>query len=504
MSTLRANTVSNFLGRAWGIISIYLFVPLYLKFLGIEAYGLVGFYSMLLGVLALADIGLTATLSREMARLSVRENSGGEMGESLRTYETVYLFISLAVASTIWFFAPLIAVRWLKASTLQPHEIALAIRVMGIAVALQLPSGLYAGGLLGLQKQVLANSLQIAWGVLRGVGAVLVLWLFSPTIFAFAFWQLFSNAVYCFAVRLTLWHALPPVASKPRFNRLVFQGTWRYMAGMAGMAFLSTILIQTDKLFVSKILPLEIFGYYTLAGSLATAPIILASPIGVAIFPRLTGLVALGDKENLARTYHRACRLVSVAVLPAALTLAVYSGKFVFAWTGSTAATQKAGLVAAFLLCGSIIQAISVVPFYLALAYGYVKLNLQLGIVSVCLIIPLLIFLITKYGVIGGGVSWLVMNVCTLPPYIFLLHRRFLPHELRTWILHDIGRPLCAALPIIMLSRWLISPPSSRILILGIIGLAWSVSTVAAAFSVPDLRGKIMDKTKRLIEVSQG
>ena len=209
MNTLRKNTVANYFGHVWGIISVYLFVPIYLKFLGIEAYGLVGFYSTLLGILVFADMGLTATLSREMARLSVRENAAREMGELLRTYEAVYFCISLMVAGTIWFFAPLIAERWLKASTLQPREIASAIRLMGIAIALQLPSGLYSGGLLGLQKQLLANSVQIAWGIWRGVGAVLVLWLFSSTIFAFASWQLLSNSLYCFTARLMLWRAMP-------------------------------------------------------------------------------------------------------------------------------------------------------------------------------------------------------------------------------------------------------------------------------------------------------
>jgi O-antigen/teichoic acid export membrane protein len=497
MSTLKENIVANVLGRAWGVVSIYLFVPLYLKFLGIESYGLVGFYSILLGVLGLADIGLTATLSREMARLSVRKNAIGEMGESLRTYETLYLFISLAVASVIWVLAPFIAERWLNASTLQPQEITSAIRLMGIAVAIQLPSGLYSGGLLGLQKQVLANSLQIGWGVLRGVGAVLVLWLFSPTILAFAFWQLFSNAVYCFGVRLTLWRAVSPATWKPRFNRLVFRDTWRYTTGMAGMAFLSTILIQTDKLVVSKMLSLESFGYYILAGSLAVAPMVLASPIGLAIFPRLTGLVSMGDKDALKKLYHKACKLVSVAVLPGGLTLAAYAGNFIFAWTGSIPALQKAGPVASLLLGGQIMQAITLVPFYLSLAHGQTKLILYVQICSILVVVPLLILLITKYGFIGGGVSWLVMNLCALPPYMYFLHRRLLPGELQTWALHDIGRPLFAALPIILLARWLLPLPTSRLLIFCLIAVVWSVSALAAVFSLPDLRIEIIQKSRK-------
>jgi O-antigen/teichoic acid export membrane protein len=504
MSTIRKNIIANLIGRAWGIVSVYLFIPLYLKFLGIEAYGLVGFYSTSLGVLAFADMGLTATLSREMARLSVIEDTAGKMRDLLRTYEFVYLFISLALASIIWIFAPFIAERWLRASTLAPHEIATAIRLMGIAIAFQLPSGLYNGGLLGLQKQVLTNSLGIAWGVFRGLGAVLVLWLFSPTIFAFAFWQLISNAVYCFAVRLSLWRALPSADPRPRFKWQVFRDTWRYAASMAGMIVLSSILMQTDKLAVSKMMSLEMLGYYTLAGTLALVPLMLASPIGVAIFPRLTGLVSMGDKDTLKQLYHRACGLVSVVVLPGALTLAMYAGNFIFAWTGSTVAPQKAGIVASLLLVGQIMQAITVVPYYLALAHGQTKLILQVQIVSVVLITPLLIFLIMKFGVVGGGISWLVMNLCTLPPYMYFLHRRFLPGELSKWCLRDVGIPLLAALPIILLSRWLLPLPSSRLMIIVLIALVWGVSAIAAAFTIPELRREFIKKTRALLGVYYG
>src|SRR2546426_9520749 len=91
---VRRNIIANIIGRGWGFISVYAFVPLYLKFLGIDAYGLVGFYSTLLAVLAFADVGITATLNREMARLSVCRDSSEEMRDLLRTYETTYLCIA--------------------------------------------------------------------------------------------------------------------------------------------------------------------------------------------------------------------------------------------------------------------------------------------------------------------------------------------------------------------------------------------------------------------------
>ena len=503
---IRQNIIANIIARAWSFISVYLFIPLYLKFLGIEAYGLVGFYSTLSGVLILADMGFTATLNREMARLSVRQDSAGEMRDLLRTYESVYLCISSAVAGLIWVLAPLIAERWLRSKTLPSNEIATAIRLMGVAIALQMPSGLFTGGLMGLQRQVWANSLQVAWGIFRGIGAVLILWLISPTIFAFVLWQLISNAIYCFLVRFSLWRALSfsPAQPHPHFKWQVFRNTWRYAAGMAGMSAIGILLIQTDKLAVSKMMSLEILGYYTLAGALASVPLLLASPIVSAVFPRLTGLVAIGDCNGLIQLYHRTSELVAVAIIPAGLTLALFSGDFILAWTGSAAAARQAGLVASLLLGGQLMQALTVVPYYLALAHGNIRLNLQIGIASVVLITPLLIYLIMKYGVVGAGFSWLVMNLCTLPPYMYFFHRRFLPGELRRWCLRSVGRPLLVALPCVLLGRLFVPHTSSRLLTFCLIGLVWSVSAAITAATVPELRNVFMKQTCRFLGLSYG
>jgi O-antigen/teichoic acid export membrane protein len=69
MSSLRYNLVANFGGSAWTALMGFLFVPLYIKFIGIEAYGLIGLFFVMQALFAVMDMGLSATASREIARL---------------------------------------------------------------------------------------------------------------------------------------------------------------------------------------------------------------------------------------------------------------------------------------------------------------------------------------------------------------------------------------------------------------------------------------------------
>jgi O-antigen/teichoic acid export membrane protein len=474
----RRHVAANLAGRAWGVLAVYLFLPFYLRFLGVESYGVVGFYAVLLGVMAIADLGLTVTLNRELARLAAAGAEPARIRDTVRTIELPYLAASLLLGIGVVLAAPWIAQRWLGVRHLSPDVLESAVRLMGVALALQLPTSLYQGGLQGLERQVLANVAQIAWGVLRGVGSVLVLWVVAPTLAAYFWWNLGVNALYLLAVRAILWQSLPPAPLTPRFDLAVLRGLWRYAGGMAFMALLSALLIQMDKLVVSRLLPLESFGYYAVAWSLSSGALILASPVAGSLFPRFTALATTGRTGALRRAYHLGCQLVAVLALPLGLTLAVFAREVLLIWTGSAAVANGAWVAATLLTVGSMALALQVVPYNLALAHGWVRLNVGLVAISLVVAVPLLVVLVGRLGLPGGGWAWLIVNLGGTIPFVVLLHRRLLPGETWLWLWADVLRPLLAAGVCVALARLLHPAAASRWL-----GLAWLGGTVVTAMA---------------------
>jgi O-antigen/teichoic acid export membrane protein len=483
----RRNVAANLLGRAWGVLSVYLFLPFYLRFLGVEAYGVVGFYAVLQGVMIVADLGLTATLNREMARLAAADADPRELRDTVRTLETLYNAASLLLGAAVVLAAPLIAHRWLEARQLHAAELEGAVRLMGVALAFQLPTGLYQGGLLGLERQVLANVLQVGWGILRSAGSVLVLWAVAPTLAAFFWWNLAANAVYFLAVRAALWRSLPAAPEPARWRVEVLRGVWRYAGGMALMAVLSAVLFQMDKLVVSRLLPLETFGYYAVAWSLSQGAIVLASPVANAMFPRLTALATVGRGDLLRRTYHLACQLVSVLALPVGLTLAVFAREVLRVWTGSPAVAEHAWAAGALLTVGSMALAIQIVPYNLALAHGWVRLNVALAAASLVVALPLLLVLVGRFGLTGAATVWVLVNAGSAVPFILLLHRRLLPGATPRWLLADVLRPLAAAAACVALARLAYPAAPSRWLGCALLGATVSAAVAAAALASPDV-----------------
>jgi len=103
---IRVNILSNFASSAWNTALSLVFVPLYIGLMGVEAYGLVGFYAMLQGLTACLDFGLSTTINREMAKSSVGNVKPENVLNLVRTLEVVYWLLAFGVGLAVFLVAP--------------------------------------------------------------------------------------------------------------------------------------------------------------------------------------------------------------------------------------------------------------------------------------------------------------------------------------------------------------------------------------------------------------
>ena len=171
-------------------------IPLFIKFMGIEAYGLIGFYLVLQAMLQVLDLGLSPTMNARWHDIRCFPKSSTEARDLVRTLEIGYWFIGLLIGGGILMASPWLAVHWIKASTIPVRNVMQAVMLMGVLTVFQWPVSFYQGGLMGLRRQGLVNALKIGAGTLNNVGGVLILWMVSPTIQALLAWQAGISAVW--------------------------------------------------------------------------------------------------------------------------------------------------------------------------------------------------------------------------------------------------------------------------------------------------------------------
>ncbi|MGA6994501.1 MAG: oligosaccharide flippase family protein, partial [Candidatus Deferrimicrobiaceae bacterium] len=329
---VKTNFIANLAGSGWAALAGLVCTPLYIRFLGMEAYGLVGFYLMLQGIVQILDLGLSPTMNREMARYSTLRDKAGEARDFVRTLEIGYWAIGIFLGIGVFSAAPYIATYWIKPGNLPVAEVQRAVAIMGALVALHWPLSFYQGGLLGLQRHVLLNGISIASSALASGGAVLILWRVSPTLTAFFSWQITIGFLQVLLTTIALWRILPPAERSPRIVPSLLRGIGGFAAGMSGITITALILTQVDKVILSRLLDLKAFGYYVLACVVGNGLTVFINPMFNTVFPRFSEMVATNDEKGLLQMYHGSTQVMAVLILPATSVLAFFSHEIVSLW----------------------------------------------------------------------------------------------------------------------------------------------------------------------------
>jgi O-antigen/teichoic acid export membrane protein len=493
--SVKTDVIANFAGRGWTVVLGLIFVPIYIRLLGVEGYGLIGFFMALIAVLGLLDAGMSLTLNRELARSRV-ETKEGSAADLVRTLELIYWSGSLTVGALVVVLAPWIVEHWLNRDAIGAAEATWAVRGMGLVVAFQLPVSLYQGGLFGLRRQVAANLMLAVTATFRVAGGALVIWWFSLGVSGYFMCQALIASVAAAWFARRLWREVPGVA---RFNRKQLSAILPFASAVAANALVGVILTQLDKVILSKFLALEQFGYYTMASFVASGLWAVVIPINTALYPRLVQQLERPDDAALYATYRRYCGLIAGAVLPLAAMLATYPRELVLLWTGDAAAAEQTHLIIALLALGTMLNAMTGVAALLQSAAGYPQLVLRTNACLAVLLVPFLVIIVPRLGGVGAALVWLAIN-CT---YVFvttpLMHRRLLRGRYGTWLLHEFALPVLMVAMVSIMVKLALPAPQTAEGRFGVLCATWLAAVAAVLLVLPVLRASLLEHARALL-----
>ncbi|MFH1635961.1 MAG: oligosaccharide flippase family protein, partial [Chloroflexota bacterium] len=452
---MKKNVIANYLGQGWNALMGLAFVPLYIRYLGVESYGLIGIFALLQAWLALLDMGMTPTLSREMARFTGGAHEAQSIRDLLRSIEIIGFAIAIVIALGIWAASGWLASDWLRAEKLPVGVVAQAFTIMGVVTALRFIENIYRSSIVGLQRQVLLNIISSVMATMRGLGSVGILIWVSTTIKAFFIWQGILSIITVGLCAAVLYRTLPVAEHHAaRFSLTALKEIRHFAVGMMTINFLALLLTQVDKILLSRLLTLEAFGYYALAGTVANALYMLPGPVATAFYPRFTELVAQDDVAALIAAYHKGAQLVTVLMGTAAIMLIVFGDVVMTLWTANPELSRQVAPLVAVLSLGTLLHGLMWIPYQTQLAYGWTSLPLKVNIFAVAVIVPALLWATPKYGAIGAACVWVGLNVGYVTITIYFMHRRLLPTEKWRWYWQDVAMPLIAATATAVLLHW--------------------------------------------------
>ena len=468
--------------------------PFYIFFLGIESYGLIGFYLSWVAILGILDVSVSVTAVNEIAWRSSQPEMKKTIPILLRSLEIAYWIIilvsGLGILLGAWFFGA----GWFKAESLSPEVIRGVLMLMSISLVVQVPSGLYIGGLIGLQLQVECSAIQAIFGTLRGLGSLLVLWLISNDLYMFFVWQIVITFLQTGVLRWLLWRRIDISEQLAKFSAKMLLTVKEYVGAIMLIGVLGMILSQADKMVLSKMASLEDYGFYMLAWTVVAGFSRIATPLINAFHPQFTQLVATGDETGLANKLSFASQLMSALIIPPIAFVVLFSKPILLIWIGNEFTAEGTAPILMIMVIGTMFSSCAYPSLSILYSRKQLKPVIVLNLICLIAFIPLLILSVYCFDIIGAAYVWSIYGFFFYIGCQIIGLRGFPNTTIVSSILKNFVIPLLAAFSVAGISAYCLSEIKGNLIFISLFLTSLIIGWLITFFLCNDLREVILRK----------
>lgn len=483
---IRGNLIANYAAQAVVVLMSFAFVPVYIKLLGVEAYGVVGFFALLLAGLSVLDGGVSPVLNREVARSALEDDSFINAAGLVRSFELLGLGFFFSVSAVVFFASSWLANDWLNVVEVSSSSVQTSIVFMGCVVSLRVFEVIYKSVILGMQRQVVFSLCTMVLAVFRHAGAAAALFFYDDSLEVFFLWQVIVSLISVVVSFLLVYKAMPMFATG-------LKGDFCYLSrvrGFAGGAFFASVLAfflgQLDKIFLSRALSLEDFSYYAVSVALAGVASLLVAPVSQAAYPYLVATPSLVCRGVI---YRRFSQLVLVVLVPFSLVLSFFSQEILYAWVGNAVLAEKSWLILSLLVLGNLLSGFMVLPFVMEYVEGRAGLVVRFNVFALFFVFLALFFLVPLWGAVGGAFVWLVLNIIYFLGMGWVVNARVAGVDGAKSFFSDIFFSCLVGFVVVFFVRGLILPiVSGRWLSVVVAMIAWVAAVIAVSFILSAVR----------------
>ncbi|WP_438436808.1 lipopolysaccharide biosynthesis protein [Kluyvera sichuanensis] len=435
----KKNIVASYFSQIYVSTIGIIILPLYIKYMGAEVYGLIGFFAMLQSLFGLLDLGLTPTIARETARYNGGTMSALDYRKLVRALHFLFISVALIGGMLIFSLSSVITTKWLHVTSIPLDTVIYCVKVMAISVSLRWLAGLYRGIITGNEKLDWLSYANIFTTTLRFVGVFIAMEIEGYTPLVFFTYQFVIAIVECFLLYILSKILTPHIKSTQRLYNFSFKPIFPVLKFSLSVAFTSSVWIlitQSDKFILSGILSLEVYGHFSIAALAASGIMLLSAPITSATMPLLTRLNAENKQDDMLALYGKSTQFVCVFSCTAAIVIFFCAKPLLYAWTGDNNVVLQSSDILRYYSLGYGFLSLSAFPYYLQYAKGNIKYHSIGNLIMLFSLLPSIAYAAKNYGAVGAGFAWFATNCLFFIFWVSYVHSKIIPGKHKHWLLN--------------------------------------------------------------------
>ncbi len=397
------NIISNYFASGiTGIFSI-LIIPYYLKLFGIKEWGIIAVGTSVQAMLTVFDIGLSQVLPSFISK----NRSSEDKFKAYLIFSKIYLVIGSIAFITAQLLVNKYINQWIIIDESKAVIVEIVVRTSIAQFYFQYINGVNVGYWYGTHKIILINRRLILFFFLKHFCAIVLIKLFGANPIYYVMPFLFFTAIDFFSATYLL-----------RKNRSLYKSIvilkedyisiFKNNFGLCVAITFGIIVTQIDKFILTKNIPIDKYGIYTLTYAMAMGILQLYLPVVNALLPK----VVESERDNhydsgisfVLKYFHL------FTIIPLLLVI-IFAKNLLFLWTHNIQIANEGAMSLRLLL--------TYVLFNIAVSINYLKFlaknsyqKILLINVSALILCCLLIFIFNKsLGIMLGGAFWITYGL---------------------------------------------------------------------------------------------
>ncbi len=427
---LLRNSIWNLVGLALPTLVALATVPILIRSLGMEGFGIITLIGSVVGYFSVLDLNLSAGSIKYLAQFHAQQ-------EEDKFYETFWfgcLFYGvLGITGCLLLFvsAEFFVDHLFSQSTESHHDLLLALRLAAFGFLLTQMQSYFLVVPQALQRYDYSAQSECMFGVLFNVASALIASVGGGIVGVIAVRVVISalNLIYM----LTMLHHLG-IALKPRCpSRHIVHLLTRFSA-YAYLSRMGSLLHQYgDKLIIGLLAGPVAVTLYTVPSQLASRLLGLTYRLSSVIYPRVSALSATGEFSRLRLLYLDSSRLVTYLNL-AVLGIVILCGdKFLYYWVGEQF-VETGYPILILIACAMFLDSLTNLPSLVNDGVGHPQLTGQFAFARGIVGIALIFLGTTFFDIRGAAAAHLLASLIMSVLFLRIVHERTVPASLRETI----------------------------------------------------------------------
>lgn len=401
--SIKRNAAWNLVGMGVPLLFGAAAIPFLLRNIGVEALGILTLIWALIGYFSLFDFGLGRALTQQVAVCRASPDQR-DLPVLVKTGLFFTAWTGLAGGALLAVGVYFSGVDLLNVSAALRTSVFNSLLIAAVGIPLTTVTTGLRGVLEAYEDFKAVNALRILLGVANFGGPVLCVAFISTRLEPMIASLVFSRLIVMVAHLWLMNRRLPAGWKNFPFNREKLKELFSFGAWMTVSNIVGPLMVTADRFVISSVLGAGIVAYYTVPSEVMARVLILPAALTGALFPRFSMLLT-GDPEAARRLYKKSILIVAVVMIPVCLVLALLSHWGLTLWLGRDFADHS-WVIAVVLALGIALNSVAFVPFSVVQAAGNSFVTAKLHLAELIFYVPLLIFSLKKFGLVGAAAVW--------------------------------------------------------------------------------------------------